>query len=364
MSYANLKQIPSPNLSPASGPRRFQSEGLALTTVYGRIRCFVVSQTNHNFSDRVRALKRRLRLYSLTLIPFCSVLMVSTHCIAGALIYSTAFETSEGYNANLDLAGQKGWQYEGSGGNGLLSGIFPGRGQQAFIGYAPPATGGDYLFLYQPINRAFAQVQFSVTMSIVDSTTTNWDDFGWSVYNQQGKQLFTLDFDNYDLGIYYYLDDTNSRVWSGLEFTNSIPYSLSIDLDFAHNRWSAKFNGALLATNQPITTIGSALNLGDVDAGWIVYDPTAPGDNFMVFDDYLVTASLPAPQLKLLGIFGGQTALRLYGTPDMAFAIEASTNVTQWTPLKTNVTTGGSFDYLDEGAAGLAHRFYRARWVP
>ena len=48
----------------------------------------------------------------------------------------------------------------------------------------------------------------------------------------------------------------------------------------------------------------------------------------------------------------------------MAFAIEASTNLTQWVPLKTNVTTSGYFDYVDQGAAGFLHRFYRGRWVP
>ena len=32
-----------------------------------------------------------------------------------------------------------------------------------------------------------------------------------------------------------------------------------------------------------------------------------------------ITASLPPPQLKLLGMLGAKTALRLVATPDMAF---------------------------------------------
>jgi len=281
-----------------------------------------------------------------------------------AVIYSTGFEASEGYDNNLDLAGQNGWRSAGSGGNGLLAGVFPGYGQQAYIGYAAPTPGDSYFLVYQPINKALPNVQFSVTMSVFDSTTTNWDDFNWSVYNQQGDMLFSLDFDNYELKIYYYLDDTNSRVGTGLQFTNGIASHLNVNLDFAANRWSATFNGALLATNQPITTVGSPLNLGDIDAGWSIYDPSAPGDNYMVFDDYLITASLPPPQLKQLGMLGRSPVLRLYGTPDMAFAMEASTNLVRWVSLKTNVTTGGSFDYVDDGAAGLPRRFYRGRWVP
>ena len=174
-----------------------------------------------------------------------------------------------------------------------------------------------------------------------------------------------MDFDNVDLGIYYYLDGTNSGVWSGLEFTNGTAYALSLELDFTSNQWSATCNGALLTTNrQPITTVGAPLNLGDIDAGWFIYDASAPGDNYMVFDDYLITASLPSPQLSLLGILDGAPVLRLSGTPDMAFALEASSNLVGWVPLKTNITTAGSFDYVDDGAAGLPRRFYRARWVP
>ncbi len=298
------------------------------------------------------------------LISACFGLGLDTGHAAAAVIYSTGFEASEGYSTNLDLAGQNGWIQAGSGGNGLFTDVFPGQGQQAYIGLNPPSPGDDYLFVYQPLNKALSNAQFSVTMSVFDSSNTNWDDFYWSVYNQQGDALFSLDFDNYELALYYYLDNTNGRVNSDLQFTNGGAYPLSMDLDFANNRWSAMFNGALVATNQPITTIGAPLNLGDIDAGWVIYDTNAPGNNYMVFDNYLVTASLPPPQLNWLGMLDGAPVLHLVGTPDMVFAIEASTNLAQWSPLATNVATGGSFDYVDHGTTGLPSRFYRARWVP
>jgi hypothetical protein len=49
---------------------------------------------------------------------------------------------------------------------------------------------------------------------------------------------------------------------------------------------------------------------------------------------------------------------------DNRFAMEASTNLTSWLALKTNTTTAGSFDFVDDKATNLDRRFYRVRWVP
>ena len=238
------------------------------------------------------------------------------------------------------------------------------QGSRLYVGYAPPATNDYFLFLFQPLNTDLPRVHFSTTMAVADSVNSYYDDFYWSLYNQQVSNLVTLDFDNYELRVYYQLDGTNSRTWSGLSFTNGVAYPLTMDFDFPNNRWSATFGGKLLATNQPITTVGAPLNVGDIDAGWVVYNPDTPGDNFMVFDDYLVTATLAPPRLTVLGSVGGSPALRLTGQPDTTFVIESSTNLSDWMPLKTNKTTGGSFDYVDDGAAGFPSRFYRGRWVP
>jgi len=294
----------------------------------------------------------------------CALWIAAAPRVEGAVVYQTGFDAAEGYKTNLDLSGQNGWLQDGTGGNGLLAGFFAKAGQQAYVGYAPPATNDYFLFLYQPLNTQLPRIHFSVTMAVTDSINSNYDDFYWSLYNQQVSNLVTLDFDNYELKLYYWLDGTNSRTATGLSFTNGVPYPLTMDLDFPNNRWSATFGGKLLATNQPLTTVGAPLNLGDIDAGWLVYDPAAPGDNYMVFDNYSVTATLPPPQLTVLGSVGGSPALRLTGQPDTTFVIEASTNLSDWMPLKTNKTTGGSFDYVDDGTAAFPSRFYRARWVP
>ena len=291
-------------------------------------------------------------------------LWLQTGAGAATVIYQTGFEAAQGYNTNADLVGQKGWLGAGSGGNGLVSGFFPGSGEQAYVGFSPPLTNDTSLFVYQPVNRNLPQAQFSVTMAIEDSTTTNRDDFYWSVFNQQGQPLFTLDFDNYELRLYYYLDNTNGRTWSGLTFTNGGAYPFTLSMDFASNRWSATFNGQSAATNQPITTTGAALNLGDIDAAWAIYDPAAPGNNFMVFDNYQISASAPPPQVDMLGLVNGAPALRVLGVDGARYALEASTDQKNWLALQTNTIAGGKFDYVDDTATGVPSRFYRARWVP
>jgi len=45
-------------------------------------------------------------------------------------------------------------------------------------------------------------------------------------------------------------------------------------------------------------------------------------------------------------------------------AVEASTNMVNWTALRTNVLTDGTFDFLDTTSVGKARRFYRGRLVP
>ena len=280
------------------------------------------------------------------------------------VVFQTAFERSQGYDTNLDLVGQNGWVSAGSGGNGLVTGFFPGRAQQAYVGFAPPNSGDSSLFVYQPLNKNLSQAQFSVTMMVADSSNNQYDDFYWSVFNQQGDQFFTLDFDNYAQRVNYGTETSTNWTWSGLTFTNGGIYSLVLNLDFVANRWDATLNGRLIATNQPITTRGSPLNLGDIDAAWVPYNIQAPGDNFMVFDDYTVAGVVPSPQLKMLGWVGPAPVLRLYGQSNTTFAVDGSTNLVHWAALKSNVVTGGYFDYVDNGAASLGRRFYRARWVP
>jgi len=318
------------------------------------------------------------------LLAACHALLGLTLAIAPAAcalstnLFFTKFETSEGYNSALDLAGQNGWQKSGSGGNGVLPGFFPGEGQQAYIGFDPPSTNDDQLILWKPINYSPVAantpvVTFSVLMGFVDSTTNRYpeyryDDFYWSFYNQNVDLLFTINFRNDDLRVYYALDGTNKFVWTGETFTHEVTYELVVTMNFASNLWSATLDGSPLVTNQPITTTNAPLTLGDVDAAWVLADPARPGDNFMLFDNYTITAELTPPAAPRLWLIertlAGNVFLQLTGPPGARFAIDATTNLTSWTALATNTLDNGSFFYVDTSAAALSRRYYRARWVP
>jgi hypothetical protein len=283
-------------------------------------------------------------------------------------LYSTGFEKNESYDARYELAGQKGWfRYPDSdGGNGIITNFY--GSWAGYVGLFSLQPAADFMSVWQPINFTAPtnndyQVRFTVVMAVFDSTTTNRDDFYWSVYNRDGTRLFTLDFDNKDLGIYYLLDD-NAWVDTGWSFENDVAYDLEIIMNFASNRWSAVLGWVEIVANERITTTNAARNLGDVDAVWAIAVRNRPGDNFMVFDDYRVRGEL-LPRLQPVGRQpNGQFTLRVRGLNGARYAVEGSTNLANWTPLRTNTIANGFFDFTDIGSSPLDRRVYRARWVP
>ncbi len=304
---------------------------------------------------------------SLLLIQIAPAVAVTTN------VYSTQFEAAQGYNINSNLVGQVGWLGSGTGGNGLISNAIPGQGQSAYIGFDAPNPANDSLVIWKPINfnpvaAAYPVVTFSTQMRIEDSGNNRYDIFRWSIYNTQGNRLFSLDFDNDFLDIGYLLDGTNNIQFTTNKFVNATTYTLTVTMNFASNRWSASFNNNVIATNKSITTTNAPLNLGDVDAVWLVNQisgTNAPGDNYMVFDNYTITAEMPPAQVQLLGRTGdGWSLLRVNGQHNSRWSLDATTNLVHWTALKTNVISGTFFDHVDTTSAGLPRRFYRARLVP
>ena len=220
---------------------------------------------------------------------------------------------------------------------------------------------------FDPLEAGLPIVTFSVTMAVYDSvTTTNRDCFRWSVYNTAhgGERLFTLDFDNATTEINYELND-DLFVPTGFLFERNGEYDLVVTMNYADNLWSAVLNDFTIVDSQPMTTTHSALDLGDIEAVWVNRQVGIYGDNYMVFDNYSVTAE-PYPfwldaveRLK-----NGAFLLRLSGEPGRQYAIDATTDFVDWFALKTNSAgRDGTFDFLDTTATNDTRSFYRARLV-
>jgi len=315
---------------------------------------------------------------------FLTFLILASACLgarqslvaAPTNVFFTQFETGEGYSTALDLVGQNSWVGDGSGGNGILANFFAGQGQQAYVGFAAPNQGDDQLYVWRPINfnplaAGRPIVTFSVLMRVADSTNNEYDYFRWSVYNTQGDRLFSIEFDNYALEVNYQLNGNSPLVTNVTTFAPNQDYTLTVTMNFASNRWSATLGSALIATNQAINTTAVPLNLGDIDAVWLIYNPAAPGNNYLLFDNYRITADIltvppvPPAQIQFLGrTTQGWALLRTSGENGSRWSLDATTNFVNWTALVTNTISGGSFDHVDLTAAPMNRRFYRARLVP
>ncbi|MFN0068134.1 MAG: hypothetical protein ACKVYV_10910 [Limisphaerales bacterium] len=288
------------------------------------------------------------------------------------VLYSTGFEPAEGFQSGLTLVGQGGWIGSASWGNGLVTGVFADRGQQAFVGFNAPTNTGGVLNAWRPLDYTPGGtnppvVVFTTRLAVIDSTQVgpSRDRFRWSVYNRATQRLCALEFDNETLQINYALDDGAGFRDSGLTFTNSALYELELRLDFAVNRWAASLTGVTLVADQPLTTVTNSLTLGDIDAVWEHAKPAVPGDNYMAFDDFKVVATggePPAPPtlqaLQYLPPAG--FLLRVTGRPGVSYIVEGTTNFVHWTALKTNTAPDGVFEYLD-ATGGRPWRFYRAK---
>jgi hypothetical protein len=325
-------------------------------------------------------------------------LLLSTLTIASAAVttnFFANFEASSGYTAGAGLDGQNGWTglafdtnftysiRAGSNGNGVISPGLGGSGQAASVGLTPMPPGYNGLldlwtnFPFDPVANGQPIVKFSAKVKINDSSNGNYDYFFFNPYNMSGDGLFLVVFDIYNFAVYG-VDQTNGVSSTYAPFQPGVEYSLTVTMNFASNTYSASLTnlstmtGTNFLNSLPITVLGSQLTLASVDAIWQPYDPVNPGDNQMIFDDYLVTSeaqTLPPPPSPTIGVLaytpGSAATVRLTGQNGYNYAVDYSTSLgTGWVPLATNTVSGTYVDFPDPGAASSSSRFYRGRWVP
>lgn len=287
------------------------------------------------------------------------------------VLYETQFERTEGYDPNLDLAGQRGWLIEGSGGNGLLEDYFPGFGQQAYIGFTPPSAG-TVTALWRPVDftppATNSVVHFSVKMQVVQSTAGGDDDFRWAVYNDNGNRLFGINFETGTQEIWFQNEDLvfQSTGWS-FDFEGT--YDLHIWMDFARNSWMAQLNDIVLANGQPITTTNTtSRTLGDVDAVWFINNPDGVGNNYMLFDNYRITSENISAIPGILEPVGrtaeGFFRFYIHGQPGVRYSVDVTTDFETWHSLGEYTDPDGTFLFEDTTAVDFQYGFYRLRELP
>ena len=314
------------------------------------------------------------RIFSFGLLAACALLLLLPPiAFAGStVIFSTGFEQSEGYIAGFPLDGQRGWVANGTGGNGVLSGV----NQQVFLGYNAPLSDSETsTTVWKPLNYGSVLsnsiLKFYVEMAVIDSSpgVIDRDEFRWSVYNTNDDRLFSLIFDNGSLEIFSFLSD-GTTYDTGISFKNGVSYTLVILMDFAQNRWNASLNGSDLKINGPISVNPQVpLTFGDVDAVWFYTDPANPGDNYMLFDNYQVSLE-SATRPTLQSISGWRLILsassRACRSLPQVNCCQASSTLASnsWVAIATNIVSSGSFDLVDPMQPPPSQRFYRGRWVP
>ena len=288
------------------------------------------------------------------------------------VLYETQFEAAEGYDINFDLAGQRGWLIDGSGGNGLLEDWFPGFGQQAYIGFTPPEEG-TVTAVWRPVNFNPVPannpiIHFSVKMEVVQSTTGGDDDFRWAVYNSNANRLFGVSFETKTGEIWYQNEDLEFQS-TGWTFAFDGTYDFHIWMDFERNSWTALLNDLVIANAQPITiTNTTPRTLGDVDAVWFINNPSGVGNNFMVFDNYRITSetrnNIPVFLEPVGRTAEGFFRFWIHGQIGVTYAVDYTTNFSQWESHGEFLNEEGSFLFEDDQVTNTQMRFYRLREVP
>jgi hypothetical protein len=202
---------------------------------------------------------------------------------------------------------------------------------QGYIGLGSLSLLNNSVLLYHPLDFAIDTnnqpvVQFSVLLQINNPLNAYRDSFGWVFRNTAGQQLFSIMFNDGTGQITYGLDDGQGQRRTGSTFSTTAMAQLEITADFSQNEWSATLNGTPLVAGRPITTVGAALTLGDVDAE-AIYSGLLSGLDGMIFDNFTLTASPRLIPEIVSGLqsqtvtSGGTTALSVIasGAPPLSY---------------------------------------------
>ncbi|MDZ4817326.1 MAG: PEP-CTERM sorting domain-containing protein [Verrucomicrobiota bacterium] len=252
-------------------------------------------------------------LIKLTLACLCSLSQVF------ALdIYQSAFD-SPPYTDNLSVDGldpnfySTAWSVSNGGGGNIVDNSDPwGTGNLVRFG---GGTGGVITDNTLPVilTKNFAAlrpdfVSFAMQFSIENDIGSNNDTFSFSIFNESSNLLAKVFFDNSNDRIYKTNSDAPAvRTDSGQTFVGNTIYDFEMSLNFTNNQWSARYKdttGPLvwtdIASNEALTSGGTALNLGGMNFGWTPQAASALGNNYMLFDNVSVVVPEPSTYAMMI----------------------------------------------------------------
>ena len=124
------------------------------------------------------------------------------------------------------------------------------------------------------------------------------------------------------------------------------------------------------ATNRTFTILPASLGNGTNTVSARVRDGTHlvrtdPNQRLSQTQSWTVAVSLPRLQLSAPRWLGaGKFAVQVAGVAPQGFAMQASTNLVNWTALATNNLVNGQYDYTNSQGARFPFRFFRAVTPP
>lgn len=130
--------------------------------------------------------------------------------------------------------------------------------------------------------------------------------------------------------------------------------------------------GTLADSTSPLligrSTLGSDHSLSGMVDELTIYSVTlSAADVQRIYLAGTAGKCLPVPGLidmTTLAYAGGDFAFQVQGAEGHRYAIDASTNLVEWTELTVETVSGGVIGFSEMDVASFLRRFYRARFVP
>ncbi len=154
----------------------------------------------------------------------------------------------------------------------------------------------------------------------------------------------------------------------GITFNETMRQSFSLFL-------SGSTAGRAFNWSPDLTTLVSTPNTGwgaSTTLGWVLNpsdslpfiadannNPLAPETTFLFTTGTNTVPAAPAQLATPVRLVNGRYQIKVMGETNRSYAMQASTNLVNWSPLATNIAFGGMFTFTDTNAPAFPIRFYR-----